>query len=39
VRKPQTLGELRRCRYGPDRYAGRSVRQEMRENALRAPVS
>ena len=32
--KPQTLGELRASRYGPDRYARRSVKQEMREKVL-----
>ncbi|MFQ5662543.1 MAG: magnesium chelatase [Terriglobia bacterium] len=32
--KPRTRGELPAQGYGPERYAGRSVKQEMRENVL-----
>ncbi len=32
--KPRTLGELRTTAYTPERYARRSVKQEMRENVL-----
>jgi magnesium chelatase subunit I len=34
MNRPQTLGELRDSPYGPERYACRGVKQEMRENAL-----
>ncbi len=34
MNKPQTLGELRASEFAPERYAGRSVRDEMRENVL-----
>jgi magnesium chelatase subunit I len=32
--KPQTLGELRTSAFSAERYANRSVKQEMRENVL-----
>ncbi len=34
IKLPQSLGELRRSRWSEERIKGRSVRQEMRENAL-----
>jgi magnesium chelatase subunit I len=34
MRKPTTLGELRASAYTSDKYAGRGVREEMRENLL-----
>ena len=34
MNKPQMLGELRASEFAPERYASRSVRDEMRENVL-----